>query len=62
MTSSTSAANLVNGNFTEEPLKRLARVKVGNMTKGKGIPRALQDELKVCTVRDTVLDNNTLEC
>jgi len=38
MTSSTSAANLVNGNFTEEPLKRLARVKVGNMTKGKGIP------------------------
>ena len=38
MTSSTSAANLVKGHFTEEPLKRLARVKVGNMIKGKGIP------------------------
>jgi len=38
MTSSTSAANLANGHFTEEPLKRLPRVKVGNMTKGKGIP------------------------
>ena len=38
MTSSTSAANLVNGHFTDRPLKRLARVKVGHMTKGKGIP------------------------
>jgi len=29
MTSRNSAANLVNGHFTEEPLKRLARMKIG---------------------------------
>ena len=36
--SSTSATNLVDVHFTEEPLKRLARAKVGNMTKAKAFP------------------------